>query len=174
MQFLYASEFHAPVEALFSFHERPDAFELLTPHWSGVALVRRTGGLETGAEVEIEIPLGPFRRRWLAVHTEYEKNRLFTDEQREGPFARWIHSHEFTPLGTNRSRLTDRVDLALPGGPLVNLAAALPVRLQLRRLFRYRHEVTRRHLEASAAAAAGSPGAGRRLGVAGSGSGATD
>ena len=33
--------------------------------------------------------------RWVALHTAYEKNRLFVDEQIDGPFARWIHRHEF-------------------------------------------------------------------------------
>ncbi|MDX2150768.1 MAG: SRPBCC family protein [Bryobacteraceae bacterium] len=146
MRFTYASEFAVPVEALFAFHERPDAFELLTPPRAGVRLLRRSGGLEAGAEVELEVPLGPLRQRWLAVHTGYEKNRWFVDEQREGPFARWVHRHEFEPIGPARSRLTDSIDLALPGGPLVNLAGALPVRLQLLRMFRYRHAVTRKYL----------------------------
>ncbi len=62
--------------------------------------------------------MGPFR--WLAVHTDYEKNRLFVDEQREGPMALWVHQHRFEPVGADATRLTDRVRYRLPGGGIVN------------------------------------------------------
>lgn len=147
--FEYASLIAAPVEAVFAFHQRPNALELLTPPWAGVQVLRRTGGIETGAEVELLVPIGPFRTRWHAVHTAFEPGRLFVDEQREGPFRRWIHRHEFHDLG-GHTRLVDRVLFNLPGGPLADFAAAWLARLQLRRMFRYRHEITRRHTESHA------------------------
>ncbi|HEY9709911.1 MAG TPA: hypothetical protein V6D48_17025, partial [Oculatellaceae cyanobacterium] len=42
----------------------------------------------------------------VAVHTEYERNRLFSDEQKEGPFEPWVHRHQFTEEG-EKTRLTD-------------------------------------------------------------------
>lgn len=129
----------APVETVFAFHERPDALTLLSPPFPPVRLLSRTGrGIEAGAELELRI--GPLR--WLARHTHYEPNRLFVDEQIAGPFARWIHRHEFTPAGA-QTRLTDRIDFQLPGGPLVNTLLAWPVKLALRNMFTHRHRVTR-------------------------------
>jgi DNA-binding CsgD family transcriptional regulator len=61
--------------------------------------------------------VGPIR--WVASHTAYVKDRLFVDEQVEGPFASWVHRHEFEDLG-GRTRLTDRVEYRLPGGAVVN------------------------------------------------------
>ncbi|MBN8730922.1 MAG: SRPBCC family protein [Acidobacteria bacterium] len=129
----------APVEAVFAFHERPDALTLLSPPFPPVRLLSRTGrGIEAGAELELRI--GPLR--WLARHTHYEPNRLFVDEQIAGPFARWIHRHEFTPAGA-QTRLTDHIDFQLPGGPLVNSLFAWAVKLSLRDMFNHRHRVTR-------------------------------
>jgi ligand-binding SRPBCC domain-containing protein len=130
----------APVEAVFAFHERADALALLSPPFPPMRVVQKTGGIEAGARVELRI--GPIR--WVALHTAYEKDRLFVDEQVEGPFARWVHRHEFEDLGV-ATRLTDRVEYLLPGGSAVNALAAGPVKLGLLAMFRHRHRVTRRY-----------------------------
>jgi ligand-binding SRPBCC domain-containing protein len=88
--------------------------------------------------------VGPFR--WVALHTAYEKDRLFVDEQVEGPFAKWIHRHEFAPEGS-KTRLTDHVEYELPGGSLVNSALGWTVKPGLASMFAHRHRVTRRYCE---------------------------
>ncbi len=135
----------APVERVWAFHEREDVLRLLAP--SNVKVLRREGGLETGAEVEFLIPAGPFSIRWLARHTAYERHRLFRDEQIRGPFRSWVHDHRFVPEGSG-TRLIDHVEFTLPLHPL-SVVAHAAVRLQLRAMFRHRHEVTRRHCEAA-------------------------
>jgi ligand-binding SRPBCC domain-containing protein len=127
----------APVEKVFAFHERPDALTLLSPRFPPVRIVRKTGGVEPGARIELRI--GPLH--WDAVHTAYERNRLFVDEQTRGPFARWIHRHEFEDLGV-MTRLTDRVEFQLPGGPAVNAVLGSLVKLWLLGMFRARHATT--------------------------------
>ncbi len=136
----------APVETVFAFHERPDVLELLTPPGQPIRVLRRTGGLLVGAEVEFLVPLGPFRRRWLARHTAYEKNRLFVDEQVDGPFTRWTHRHQFD-AEAGGCRLTESIDLQLPLAPLSEWCAGWAVRRQLDSLFDFRHAVTRRYCE---------------------------
>ena len=143
-RFVYSSVIPAPVEQVFAFHEQPDALERLTPPFAPVRVLRREGGIQPGAIVELEVPFGPFKRRWLARHTEYEKNRLFTDVQESGPFRRWVHRHLFEPVSPRETRLTDDITFSLPGGPLLDFPGAWFARLQLRRMFRYRHEATRR------------------------------
>lgn len=101
----------APVEAVFRFHERDDALSLLAPAFPPLRMISRTGGIKTGARVELRV--GVFS--WVALHTGYEKNRLFVDEQIRGPFAKWIHRHEFEAAGAG-TRLTDRIAYQLPGG----------------------------------------------------------
>ncbi|MEO5922830.1 MAG: SRPBCC family protein [Bryobacteraceae bacterium] len=133
--FVMSSIIAAPVEVVFGFHEREDALALLSPPFPPMRVLRKTGGLQVGAEVELQI--GPIR--WLARHTGFEKNRFFEDVQVSGPFEKWVHRHEFesVPGGT---RLTDRVEYRFVGGALTEWA----VRIGLWQMFRYRHRMTKR------------------------------
>jgi ligand-binding SRPBCC domain-containing protein len=144
--FVREVDIDAPVSVVFGFHERDDALALLSPPFPPVRVVRRTGGIRSGAEVELRVA-GIIR--WLARHTVYEPDRLFVDEQVSGPFRRWVHRHEFESVGT-RTRLTDRVSYELPGGRLVNALAPLAAEAGLRRMFAHRHRVTKQHCEAAA------------------------
>ncbi len=130
-----------PVADLFAFHERPDALELLTPAFPPVRVIRKSGGLEVGARVELRVLIF----KWVALHTAYERDRLFVDEQIQGPFAKWVHRHEFEDLG-HQSRLTDRLEFALPGGKLTNVLFAWMVKPGLAQMFRHRHRVTAAYL----------------------------
>ena len=133
---------HAPVETVFAFHAAPGALGMLTPAFPPVQVVRRTGGLEPGATVELRVA----GMRWIARHGTCIDNRLFCDEQVEGPFAHWVHRHEFAAEGAG-TRLTDRVEYELPGGPWVNRLLGWAVDLGLGRMFEHRHRVTRRECE---------------------------
>ena len=130
------------MEDVFAFHEREDALKLLSPPFPPVRLVRKQGGIETGSRVELKI--GPFA--WTALHTAFEKNRFFEDQQIEGPFARWIHRHEFEAVG-NATRLTDRIDYQLPGGRLVNALFGWTMWPGLHQMFRHRHRMTKLYCE---------------------------
>jgi ligand-binding SRPBCC domain-containing protein len=131
-----------PVEEVFAFHERPDALALLSPPFPPVKLVKRTGmGIEAGSRVELRVGV----LRWIAHHTQYERNRLFVDEQVAGPFAHWVHRHEFEALG-QKTRLTDRIEFQLPGGAVGNALLGWAAQLTLRNMFAHRHRATREAL----------------------------
>ena len=135
----------APVGEVFRFHERPDALALLSPPFPPMRKTGGTGdGIHSGTRVDLRIAGVP----WIALHTAYEKDRLFIDEQIRGPFARWVHRHEFEPL-SNRTRLTDRVEFALPGGAVVNTLFGWFVKFGLRNMFAHRHRVTKQRCEAA-------------------------
>jgi ligand-binding SRPBCC domain-containing protein len=127
----------APVATVFGFHQREEALRLLSPPFPPVQITR-TGGLEIGTRVVVR--RGPFH--WVARHSDFEQDRLFVDEQIEGPFQLWVHRHEFEDLGAT-TRLTDRVEYRMRGGALANAA----MRPMLAMLFRYRHRITKRQCE---------------------------
>lgn len=132
----------APVDVVFAFHEGPDALTLLSPPFPPVRLLSRSGnGLEQGTRVELRVGV----LRWVALHTQYEKNRLFIDEQIEGPFAKWVHRHEFRAIG-GKTQLTDRTDYELRGGSLMNRAFGWAVQLGLKNMFAHRHAATAKAL----------------------------
>src|SRR6185369_16144497 len=120
----------------------PGALERLTPPWSGVEVVERTGGIEAGARVVLRMPLGPTHVRWVAEHRQYVEGEMFQDAQIEGPFARWVHTHRFEPEGPSTSVLEDHIEYALPMGALGNLVGGGFTHATLDSTFTYRHRIT--------------------------------
>jgi uncharacterized protein (TIGR01777 family) len=140
-------------DELYAWHARPGAFERLTPPWERIEIVERTGGLESGARTVARVRTGPASLRWVAVHRDHVPGRRFVDEQVEGPFAHWVHTHEFEPEGSG-SRITDRIEYAPPYG-LAGAAADLwLIRPRITRLLAYRHALLSDDLAAHARFAA--------------------
>jgi ligand-binding SRPBCC domain-containing protein len=150
MQFVKESVLDASVEEVFAFHERADAFALLQPPWESAQILQPPRSLEVGTVVKLRTKLGPLWIDIVAEHVAYEKNRRFEDVMRSGPFARWHHKHIFLP-DPHGCRLRDEIDFEPPLGLLGRLSAPLVVEPRLRRMFDYRHEVTRREVQAARA-----------------------
>jgi ligand-binding SRPBCC domain-containing protein len=138
------SNIAAPAGIVFSWHEAPDAFEKLTPPWERVRIVERSAsGIQPGTRITLEMRLGPLKRRWVAVHSDYEAGRMFRDEQLSGPFKYWEHTHVVEPRGPHHCLLIDEIRYQLPFGFIGHLLGSWLVRRKLDRLFDYRHAVTR-------------------------------
>ncbi|MEP6687493.1 MAG: TIGR01777 family oxidoreductase [Gemmatimonadales bacterium] len=133
-------------DAVFAWHERPGAFERLTPPWEHAEVVERSGGLADGGRAVMRVG-APVGLRWVARHTEYEAGRQFVDEQVEGPFARWRHLHRFDPDGSSACVMTDRIDYSPPLGAVGVVGDPWLIRPRLERMLAYRHELLRRDLE---------------------------
>jgi ligand-binding SRPBCC domain-containing protein len=149
MQFVQESVLPASVEEVFAFHERPDAFALLQPPWERMEIQLPPRSLEVGTRVELRTKVGPFWMPIVAEHVAYEKNRMFEDVMLKGPFASWHHKHLFFEH-EDGCRLRDEIEYAPPLGWLGRLVDPLFVRPKLRKLFEYRHAVTRREVLAAA------------------------
>jgi len=146
-----------PVSAdeAYAWHARPAAFERLSPPWQSIRVLDRQGDLGKGT-VTLEIRLGPIRVRWVARHGDAEPGRRFVDEQVEGPFAKWRHTHLFEPGGAASCRYVDRIEYELPAGAFGSLAAGRVAR-ELRRTFDYRHATVAADLAARARFASRGP-----------------
>ena len=149
--FVKESLIRATPERVFAFHEQPRALELLTPPWERARVVRAARISEVGSAAIVETRL--FRVvpvRWVARHTVYDPPRAFEDVQERGPFRRWRHRHVVAPHPEGAT-LRDEIEYEPPLGPLGRLAAPFVVRPRLKKLFDYRHEVTRRWCEGETA-----------------------
>ena len=146
MRFVKESVFDASVQEVFAFHERPEAFALLQPPWEHSDITQPPSGLEVGTVVKLRTRVGPLWIEVVAEHVGYEKNRRFEDVMRKGPFAKWHHKHLFFEEGP-RCRLRDEIDYEPPLGALGRLVAPLAIERRLKKMFDYRHEVTRREVE---------------------------
>ncbi len=158
------SEMPASADALFAWHERPGAFDRLTPAWMPATVLGRFGGIKDGARVSLSVPVGPVQTTWELVHEGYVAGRQFRDVQVRGPFASWEHTHSMEPIDAERSVLEDRIRFRLPVAPFGALVAGTFTRERLERLLRWRHALTHADLTRHAAFAARGP---RRIAITG-------
>lgn len=149
MRLIKESVIPAPRELVFAFHESPGALEKLTPPWEKVRVIERSPSILPGSRVVLRMWTGPFTVDWIAEHTEYERNRMFADRQVKGPFTFWYHKHMFADAPGGGTLLRDEVEYLPPFGFLGRLARPL-IERKLKRLFDYRHEMTRRAVQESA------------------------
>jgi uncharacterized protein (TIGR01777 family) len=154
-EFIYRSSMPATAAELFDWHMRPGALERLTPPWDPVRIVHRSpgsggggGGVEEGSRVTLEIPMGPFHLNWVSRHGDLVPGVRFSDEQIEGPFRTWVHTHSMTAEDAGHSTLEDRITYDPPLGALGRLLASSMVNARLARMFRFRHDTLRGDLTA--------------------------
>ena len=145
--FIARSRFHCAAQELFDWHERPGAFERLSPPWVDVQCVERSGGIKDGSRVVLLLEKGPVRMPWVLGHKEYDAGKHFVDYQIAGPFDLWQQSHDFEEDGPAHCYLTDRVEFQLPLGFAGKFAGAGFIRGELARLFRYRHALLTRDMK---------------------------
>jgi ligand-binding SRPBCC domain-containing protein len=147
MRFVAETLIRAEPERVFAFHELPDALERLTPSWAGSRVVEHVPSLHVGSRAVVEIRVAPlFWYRAELTHTVYDPPRIFVDEQATGPFRFWRHEHRVT-LVAGGARLSDIVEYEPPFGAVGRVLAPILIHRRLRRLFAYRHRVTREWCE---------------------------
>ena len=146
--FTWRSAMPAPASEVFAWHSRPNAFARLMPPWQRYRFVEHTGtGIQDGSRVVIELGVGPAWVRWVALHSGYQEGRQFRDEQIQGPFHSWSHTHRFIPENSDSSWLEDTIQYELPLSPISEWIAGGRVRSMLERSFRFRHARVRSDLE---------------------------
>lgn len=122
----------APRDEVFAWFARPGAFTRLAPPWQPVRLLSESDDLARGSAV-LGLPGG---LRWVARHdpAAYDPPHRFADAVAadglaSAPVGRllpWRHTHEFTAVDAEHTRVADRVD------------TPIPTRM-LRPMFDYRH-----------------------------------
>jgi ligand-binding SRPBCC domain-containing protein len=140
----------AGIAEVFAFHLDTRNAARIAPPSQRIVSVEGTFPLALGSEVRLRTrqwPL-PFAQTWRVRIARLEEPTLIEDEMLEGPFALWLHEHRFAELPGGRTRLTDHLTYALPGGPLGRIADRVAVRRLLLGTFRARHARTQALLSA--------------------------
>lgn len=147
--FLRRLELPVPAHEAFAWHERPGAFERLSPPWDRVDVVERLGTIHNGDRITIRLIMAGLPVHWVAEHYGYEPGIQFCDRELTGPFAVWNHIHRFQAVAGGCS-LEDDITYQVPGGPLGRLLGTSHARQTLERMFTYRHRLTQDDMTAHA------------------------
>lgn len=137
--FLKESVFNCSAEELYDWHTRPGALERLLPPWENTEIIKSSGGLAPGTEVDLKLKLGPFPISFQARHMQAVPSKMFRDRQVKGPFAKWSHSHFFQQRD-HATALLDKVIYRIPFQNLLPQFISRYVDKNLQRMFIYRTE----------------------------------
>lgn len=132
----------------FAWHERPLAFRRLLPPWENVEVVSEPESLHEGQTVRLKVAIGPKTFSLVAFHDLVQPPEIFRDVQQAGPFAYWSHEHRFQTVEGDDSAcvLEDDIDFSLPLGAAGNFFGGAFADANLRRMFAWRHQITREDL----------------------------
>ena len=107
---------------------------------SGETATTSTGLRRLGLGDEVTFHARHLGVRWRLTSrvTAHDRPHRFVDEQVRGPFRALHHEHVFEALGAGRTRMTDRMGITAPAGPVGAVVARLLLAPYLRRLLRRR------------------------------------
>jgi ligand-binding SRPBCC domain-containing protein len=131
------TELTAPPGRVFALLCRPALLPRLAPPGLPVHVESAPEELTLGTTVTVRARRWGVPVRLTTEVTALERDRRLVEEQRQGPFRRWVVTRalEATAGGT---RLTDEVDFEPPGGLLGLLVTAARVEADLKELFAHR------------------------------------
>jgi ligand-binding SRPBCC domain-containing protein len=126
-----------PRAEVFAFFADPGNLETLTPPWLRFRLrTPRPIEMREGLRLDYRLRLRGLPIFWQSEITAWDPPYRFVDEQRRGPYRRWIHEHFFLERDGG-TEIVDRVRYAVLGGRLVE---RLFVDRDLDRIFEFRRE----------------------------------
>ena len=107
--------------------------------------------MRAGAVIDYRLHLFGWPLHWRTLIESFEPETRFVDVQTQGPYALWRHLHVFEDVpaseqGPGGTLVLDRVEYALPLGPLGALVHRIFVARQLRAIFDFRHQAMERLL----------------------------
>ena len=136
---------NAPVEVIHAFHENPLNIGAISPGWQRVKILYANPVAVAGEKFSLQIVfLGLLPMRWEGVWREATRPGLLVDEMLRGPFAHFVHRHEFEAIDADHTRMTDHVTYRFFGGWLGRIFGETLGRWQFRLMFADRHARTRR------------------------------
>jgi ligand-binding SRPBCC domain-containing protein len=146
MRFTASSVIRTTPEQLFGFHELPDAFLRLLPPGEKIRVIQTPASLDVGNRTIVEIRIAFVYVRFESLHTAYDPPHSFEDQQVRGPFRSWHHRHIVEP-GPDGAMLIDDIEYTPPFGLLGRAIDGIVIKPRLRKVFAFRHGVTREYCE---------------------------
>lgn len=131
-----------PLEEVFSFFERPENLEKITPPDLGFIIKTKPPlVMKKNAIFDYTIKLSVIKFPWKTLITKYEPPYLFEDVQKFGPYKKWEHTHSFKKIDENTTEINDTVVYDLYPKFLSKILNSLYIRKKVEKIFNYRYEI---------------------------------
>ncbi len=141
---------HAPAQVCFDLaRDVDDHVECMKGTGERVVGGRMSGLLELGDTMTLEARHFGIRFRMTAKITEMDEPCRFVDEMESGPFKSIWHVHLFAEKDGS-TRMSDRMKVEAPFGPLGLLAERLIIKRKLASLIKTRHTHIKKRAESVA------------------------
>lgn len=135
--FIQEQTIDRPIGEVFAFFSDVHNLTRITPPWIDFRVVTPDPiEMRVGTLIDFRLKLHGIPFAWRTEITEWDPPHRFTDEQRKGPYKRWIHTHSFKSEN-GRTQMTDHVRYAAIGGILVQKLFLGP---DIRKIFAFRKE----------------------------------
>jgi ligand-binding SRPBCC domain-containing protein len=130
----------SPAE-VYAFHEDPRNITKISPSSLHVEGVECSVPATAGEEFRLRVSQFGLPLEWIGIWEEALPHARLVDGARKSPFRHWRHQHLFRAEGS-RTVMTDRVEYALPFGPLGRLLDSTVMKLVFTAMFIGRHKAT--------------------------------
>lgn len=152
-ELLFETTVTAPIERVWGMYQEVETvLRAITPPEQELVVERvepKPVGVGTRVRLRVKTPVG--RVAWVARIVEHVPphgtitgvEARFVDQQEQGPFKRWRHTHEFEAIDDGTTRVLDLIEYAAPYGPIGWIADRTVVTPALKRIFAYRQSKLR-------------------------------
>ncbi len=130
------------VDMVFDFFSRPANLQSITPPFLDFKITEAPAQLRVGSLIRYSLRIHKIAVRWTTEIAAWDPPHSFVDVQISGPYRLWRHTHTFAPE-RGGTMIGDKVEYALPLGPLGRIAHWLLVRRDLGVIFDYRSDKMR-------------------------------
>lgn len=133
-----------PVGSVFDFFSDENNLEQITPPYLNFKVVGKdTDKIKAGTLINYKLKVHGVPLNWKSQISNFIEDKTFTDEQLSGPYAKWVHQHDFISHKKG-TLIVDEVVYKLPMGILGKLTAGYFVNRDVQNIFKYRSDIIRK------------------------------
>jgi ligand-binding SRPBCC domain-containing protein len=107
-----------PRDVVFAFFANAANLETITPPWLHFRILDPGLAIRAGTLIDYRLRLHGIPLTWQSEISRWDPPNSFVDEQRKGPYRRWVHTHTFADE-RGGTRVSDAVEFEAPFGWLV-------------------------------------------------------